>query len=138
MDIQHTLMADYAEIVNGKLYVMGGGWDTYYAKEVPAQVRLAVAVGVSVEWEETNQPIPVHIYVEDDDAQQLARIEAKMQVGRPANLQAGSRQLSQMAANLTLNVKAFGGYRVRTIAGEGPAQKESNLTFRIAKRAQKN
>lgn len=95
MDIQHVLVADYAEIVNGKLYLMGGGWDTYYAREIPVQMRVAVTIGVSIEWEETNQRIPVYAYLEDDDGTQLARIEASMQVGRPAELTAGSRQLSQ-------------------------------------------
>jgi hypothetical protein len=30
-----VIIADYADIVNGKLYLMGGGWDTFYAKEAP-------------------------------------------------------------------------------------------------------
>lgn len=134
MEIQHTLISDHAEIVNGKLYLMGGGWDTYYAREVPTQIRVAVAVGISIEWDETNETIPVHVYVEDDDAQQLARIQGTMQVGRPPNLRPGSRQLSQLAANLNLNVKQHGGFRVRTVAGEGERQKESSIAFRVVER----
>lgn len=134
MDIQHILIADYADIVNGKLYLMGGGWDTFYAREVPVQVRMGIAIGVRIDWDETNQRIPVHVYVEDDDAAQLARIEGAMQVGRPAQLLPGSRQLSQMAVNLNINLNQYGGYRVRAIAGEGEAAKESTIAFRVMER----
>lgn len=129
------IIADYADIVNGKLYLMGGGWDTFYAKEAPSQVRLSIAVGVLVGWEETNQPLIVNLFVEDDDGKQMAKIEGKMQVGRPAALPPGSRQLSQMAANITMNLPAFGGYRVRVVA-EGSKQEiaERNVTFRMLER----
>ena len=129
------IISDYADIVNGKLYLMGGGWDTFYAKEAPSQVRLSIAVGVLVGWEETNLPLIVNLFVEDDDGKQMAKIEGKMQVGRPAALPPGSRQLSQMAANITMNLPAFGGYRVRVVA-EGSKQEtaERNVTFRMLER----
>ena len=129
------IIADYADIVSGKLYLTGGGWDTFYAKEAPSQVRLAVAVGVLVGWEETNLPLTVNLFVEDDDGKQMAKIEGKMQVGRPAGLPPGSRQLSQMAANITMNLPAFGGYRIR-VAAEGAKQEvaERNVPFRMLER----
>lgn len=129
------IIADYADIVNGKLYLMGGGWDTFYAKEAPSQVRLSIAVGVLVGWEETNQPLVVNLFVEDDDGKQMAKIEGKMQVGRPAGLAPGSRQLSQMAANITMNLPAFGGYRVRVLAeGAEQAAAERHVPFRMLER----
>lgn len=134
MHIQHALVADYAEIVNGKLYLMGGAWDTIHLREVPATVRMAIALGLRVEWEETNTAIPVVVYVEDDDARELARIEGNVQVGRPASLPPGSRQMSQMAVNLGFSVPAFGGYRVRVVAGRGEEQQESIAPFRVAHR----
>lgn len=135
MHIQHALIADYAEIVNGKLYLMGGGWDTISLREVPGAIRMAIAVGIQVDWEETNQVIPVVVHVEDDDAGELARIEGKVQVGRPASLPPGSRQISQMAVNLGFTVPSFGGYRVRVIAGAGGGIQESIAPFRVAERS---
>lgn len=135
MHIQHALVADYAEIVNGKLYLMGGAWDTINLREVPGAIRMAIAIGLQLDWEETNQAIPVVVYVEDDDARELARIEGKVQVGRPASLPPGSRQLSQMAVNLGFTVPAFGGYRVRVLAGAGESVQESIAPFRVAQRA---
>lgn len=135
MRIQHALIADYAEIVNGKLYLMGGAWDIIHLREAPGPVRMAFAVGLQVDWEETNQAIPIIVHVEDDDAHELARIEGKVQVGRPASLPPGSRQMAQMAVNLAINVPAFGGYRVRVTAGNGDTQVESMSPFRVAQRA---
>jgi hypothetical protein len=135
MQIQHIVLADYAEIVNGKLYLMGGGWNTFFAREVPVQMRIAVAVGVRIEWEETNRPIPVRVYVEDDDGKELARIEGTMQVGRPANLPGGSSQLSQMAVNLSLSAARYGNYRIRALAGEGEFAEESGVSFRVVERS---
>lgn len=134
MRIQHALIADYAEIVNGKLYLMGGAWDMIHLREAPGHVRMAFAVGLQVDWEETNQAIPIVVHVEDDDAHELARIEGQVQVGRPAALPPGSRQMAQMAVNLATNVPAFGGYRVRVTAGTGEGQVESMSPFRVLQR----
>jgi hypothetical protein len=131
VEIQYLLVCDYAEIVNGKLYLMGGGWDRYDAREVPTNFRLAVAAGVRIGWEETNVLNPVRIIIEDDDGKELARIDGTMQVGRPANLPPGSTQLSQIAANLPLRAEAFGGYRVRMVAGDGERSVEATVPFRV-------
>lgn len=135
MEIQYILTADYAEIVNGKLYLVGGGWDMYGTPEVPANIRFAVAAGVRIGWEETNTRHTVRIFIEDDDGKELARIDGAVQVGRPANLAPGSTQLSQLAVNLPLTIQEFGGYRVRLVAGEGDAARETTIPFRVHKKA---
>jgi hypothetical protein len=134
MKIQYALIADSAEIVNGKLYLMGGGWDHFSARELPVQLRLAVAVGIRIEWDETNIAHPLDIFIEDDDGKELARVNGSMQVGRPSNLPQGGTQLSQMAVTLPLRVDAWGGYRVRISAGEGPDSQGSILPFRVAQK----
>jgi hypothetical protein len=131
MEIAHALLADYAEIVNGKLYLMGGGWDRYFAATTPVQMRVAIVVGVRISWDETNKPVPVHVYVEDDDGKELVHIEGAVNVGRPPQLPPGSDQLAQMCANLALGIPAHGGYRARIIAGEPPGSVERRLTFRV-------
>ena len=133
MDIEYVLIADYAEIVAGKLYVMGGGWDNTTAPEVPAGIRMAVAVGVRLGWEETNTAIPVEMTVHDDDAQELVRVNGAVQVGRSAELLPGSTQLAQIAINLQLNLPTFGGYRVRVVAGGGDLTR--SLPFRLVRRS---
>ena len=131
MDIDYALIADHADIVGGKLYLMGGGWDTFTAPNLPMQIRLAVAVGVRIGWEETNRPVPIVVTVEDDDGATLVRIEGGVNVGRPPLLPPGATQLAQMAANFPVNIAKAGGYRVAIRAGEGDSVVDRGLPFRI-------
>ena len=48
-----VLLCDYAEAVNGKLYVMGGGWNVAFAADQPMNAALAILV--IVPWDRTNQ-----------------------------------------------------------------------------------
>jgi hypothetical protein len=131
VDIEYALIADAADISGGKLYLMGGGWDTYTLREAPGHVRLAIAVGVRLGWEETNHAAPIRVTVADDDNQELVRLETSVNVGRPAHLAPGSTQLAQMAVNIPLNVPRHGGYRVIVRAGEAPNVQERALPFRV-------
>jgi hypothetical protein len=132
MDIDYALIADYAEIVGGKLYLMGGGWDTTYTAETPVVVKVAIAVGVRVPWNETGQAIPVRMTVEDDDGEVFVSMDGGVSVGRPEGLAPGSAQLTQVAANVAFNAPRFGGYRVLVVAGEGDASVSHALPFRVA------
>ncbi|MFN8505949.1 MAG: hypothetical protein U0547_00120 [Dehalococcoidia bacterium] len=132
MDIDYALICDYAEAVNGKMYIMGGGWETTFAPAFPAALRLAVAFGVRFGWDETNKAAPVLVRVEDDDGQELVRIEGQMNVGRPPTLPPGSTQLAQMAANVPVSIARAGGYIVAIRAGAGPEMVERRLPFRVA------
>ncbi|MGK2965475.1 MAG: DUF6941 family protein [Tepidiformaceae bacterium] len=131
MRIDYALIADYAEINGGKLYVMGGGWDTFRGKQVPMPVRVAVAVGVRLEWEETNSPVPVRVTIEDEDGQGLIRADGTLNVGRPPHLPPGSSQLAQVAMNLQVILPAYRGYRVQVTAGEGDSGVTTSLPFRL-------
>lgn len=131
MEIDYALLAEHAEVTGGKLYLMGGGWDTMNVPEVPATVRLTVALGVRVEWEETNLPISVVVVVQDEGEADLVRLDGQMQVGRPPQLPPGSTQLSQMTATLQVPLPRFGAYRVSVIAGGEGAARRRILPFRL-------
>jgi len=132
--IEYAVLADHAEIVNGKLYLMGGGWDTYNATQAPVHVRMAIAIGVRIEWEETNKPVPVRVHVEDDDGLEIMRAEGALNVGRPPHLPPGSGQLAQMAVTLPADIPRFGGYRIRIVAGDTEPLSELALPFRVNQR----
>lgn len=132
MDIDYALLADYAEVVNGKLYLVGGGWDQRAAPEAPAQARFAVALGVRFAWEETNIPVELSVALEDDDGAGLLRVDGRLQVGRPPHLPAGASQLVQAALLLQADLPRFGGYRVVVTARrpDGP-ECVRTLPFRL-------
>ena len=136
MQIDYAILAEHAEVTGNKLYLMGGGWDTMFAAEAPAPVRLVCAAGVRVDWDETNRPFPITITIEDDDAQEIFRIAGQMQVGRPSHLPVGSTQLYQMAATMQVTMPRFDGYRVLVNVGEGDSAIRKALPFRLAQRKQ--
>ena len=91
MEIDYLLLAEHAEVTASKLYLMGGGWDTMSVPEAPANVRLMLAAGVRVEWDETNAPVPLL-----DLGRLPGRIEmvhgfqARLHVGADAHLGGGA------------------------------------------------
>ncbi|HMO52898.1 MAG TPA: hypothetical protein PJ994_00175 [Tepidiformaceae bacterium] len=134
MQIDYALLAEHAEVTGNKLYLMGGGWDTMFAPDVPAPVRVVCATGIRVDWDETNITLPITLTIEDDDAQEVFRIQGQMNVGRPPNLAIGSSQLYQMAATMQVTLPRFDGYRVVVAVGEGDAALRKAIPFRLARR----
>ena len=135
MDIDYLILAEHAEVTGSKLYLMGGGWDTMNVADVPANVRLTAVAGIRVEWDETNVSLPVVVRVDDDDAQEVFRLDGQMNVGRPPQLLPGTSQLSQMTFVLQLQLKALGGYRVSLAVGPEDRQVRRSVPFRLVKAA---
>ncbi|MGE0601109.1 MAG: hypothetical protein AB7J35_15670 [Dehalococcoidia bacterium] len=135
MEIDYLLLAEHAEVTGSKLYLMGGGWDTMNVPDVPANIRLTLAAGVRVEWDETNTTIPLVVRVDDDDAQEVFRLDGQMNVGRPPQLLPGTSQLSQMTFVMQIQLKAAGGYRITLVAGTGEREVRRSIPFRLVKGA---
>jgi hypothetical protein len=62
MDVT-LLLADSAQVADGKLYILGGGWSVTGPDPVPS----AVAVKVSVDWHEFNRLHHWELFLEDAD-----------------------------------------------------------------------
>jgi hypothetical protein len=57
------LIADSAQVADGKLYILGGGWSVTGPEPVPS----AVAIKVAVDWHEFNSPHHWELILEDAD-----------------------------------------------------------------------
>ncbi len=135
MEIDYLILAEHAEVTGAKLYLMGGGWDTMNVADVPANVRITAVAGIRVEWDETNVAIPLVVRVDDDDAQEVFRLNGQINVGRPPQLLPGTSQLSQMTFVLQLPLKSLGGYRVSLVVGPEEQQVRRSVPFRLVKAA---
>ena len=87
------LLADAAQEVNGKLYVLGGGWSV----TGPDLPPMALAVKLDVPWSEANKNHAFSMVLVDADGrpvrvaeEQEVRVEGSFEVGRPAGTPAGS------------------------------------------------
>ena len=63
-EIDYLLLADHAAVVQGKLYLSGGGWDRVSPAEFPHQMMIGIAAGIRVPYTETDDPHSVGIRLE--------------------------------------------------------------------------
>jgi hypothetical protein len=98
VDLDFLLVADRAEAVNGKLYVLGGGWDRIALPAFPAQANFDVALGVMVAYRETNEQHTFQLTLEDDDNQVvLGPISGQFELGRPPGIRPAQAQRFMVA-----------------------------------------
>ena len=64
------LLCDAAQVADGKLYILGGGWSMTGPDPVPS----AVALKIDVDWNEAERPHHWELFLEDADGQ-LVRFE---------------------------------------------------------------
>ncbi len=102
MQLSTFLLADHAEAVNGKLYVVGGAFNRIAADRFPAvHSHLSVGAVINVPWEATNQRHSLELRLIDADGVPVIPepIHAAFEAGRPPGLRAGDEQLVVMVFN---------------------------------------
>lgn len=101
--IKTMIVADGAQAVNGKLYILGGGFDHINMPTQPFQFRFDLAMLISVPWTATNDPYQLVVELVDADSNPVGyRAEATMETGRPP----GSRRGTSFTIPLALPVFA--------------------------------
>jgi len=109
--VEWLVLADSAQVVGNKLFLMGGGWDVLTINTgFPAQHRMAIAASFRVPWNETNQKHNSEIELRTEDGQTIAKIEGQFEVGRPPGIKGGQDQRIQFAADLAVPINAPGTY----------------------------
>lgn len=106
MRLTASFLADAAQVTAGKLYVLGGAFDTITARSFPAVHRsLAVVLVAEIGPGDRNRDLPIRIALLDEDGADLGvESQGNLRVGAPSTLPAG-------AASLVPLVSAFGNIR---------------------------
>ena len=131
MQITTALLADAAQVANGKLFIHGGGWDVIHAVGFPTtQPTMALALVFRVEYSEALVDIPIRIELLDEDEREAGpSVDAKLNVGHPAGMKAGAPMFVPQA--LTLNMTPFakpGEYRFKISSAQ---QELASVPFRL-------
>jgi len=122
--IDFLILADRAEAVNGKLYMLGGAWDQLNVVDFNQPIQISLALGVLVPWTETNEEQQLEIYIETEDGRRLEPdIRASLNVGRPPNAIKGQSFRSIVAVNGQWLLPGAGAYRVVATLGNGESKK---------------
>ena len=123
IEVDFLILADRAEVVNGKLYAMGAAWDRIGVADFSRPMPLSVAVGVLVPWTATNQPHVVTLTLRDQDGLPVDfRVEANFVTGRPPFL-TGEVQRVLLAIPATSVVLPGPGNYVLAAAVDGTEMK---------------
>lgn len=113
----NLLLCDAAQVVNGKLYILGGGWNNYYV--VPGgAVAFAAAIDLIVPWELTNRKLNLAIELLTEDREEVPHPESnepikatgELVVGRPPEARAGADLHTSHALPFGPFPLAQGGY----------------------------
>jgi hypothetical protein len=100
------LLADAVQAVNGKLYILGGGWSI----TGPAPTPSAIAIKVDVPWDEANRKHHFRLALVDADGQAVSvpgpiqdipvEVTGEFEAGRPPGLKPGSPLDVVLALNI--------------------------------------
>jgi hypothetical protein len=127
MEIEFLIIADAVDAVNHKIYMIGGGWDRWTSHTYPSPIRLGIAIGLLVGWDETNERQHISISIIDADGEPtVPEMGADVEVGRPPGMKPGSPQRALLAINAAFPLPKPGRYEVRL---EAPNGVEKRITF---------
>ncbi|MGH9177031.1 MAG: DUF6941 family protein [Acidimicrobiales bacterium] len=101
------MLCDAAQVADGKLYILGGGWSITGPDPAPS----AVAIKLEVDWHEAAEAHHWELFLVDADGRevsfqtpegssQLIEIRGDFQVGRPEGVPAGTPIDLPLAINL--------------------------------------
>ena len=125
------MLADSAQVSAGKLFVLGGAFDTINARSFPATVRgLSVVLVADVEPADRNRDLPIAIRLFDEDGTSLG-VESRgmMRVSASSTLPAGASSLVPLVASfLGVRFTRPGGY-VFIVDHEG--EELGRIPFRV-------
>jgi hypothetical protein len=90
------LLCDAAQVADGKLYILGGGWSLVGPDPMPS----AVALKIDVDWTQAGSPHHWELYLVDEDGQPVLvetpdgpkpmEVRGDFEVGRPGTVPEGS------------------------------------------------
>ncbi len=117
MRLGFLLLADHAEAVNGKLYMVGGGWNVLRLPELPHEWGFHIALGLDVGWDETNRNHNLVVNVQDPDGVELGEgLSAEFEAGRPPGMPAGQDQRLVMSIGTSVSFDTSGPHAAVVVA----------------------
>jgi hypothetical protein len=132
MEIDYAFLADSAEVINGKTYVMGGSIDSIWAKQVPVVYpKLSFVLRIVFEAGEIGRKHNLEIQIMDEDGSIIATVGGDMEIpGKNPQAPKGWRSSLLTVLNFAnLQFPKFGTYNFNILADNFSLK---SIPFRIA------
>ncbi len=131
MKIEYALLADAAQAVGGKVFVLGGGWNLFRSASYPAPVQFAVAIGLGFSTSEVGMKYPLNIAIADESGVPIVpEMKGQVETGQPApDVPKTASMKIPVAININMSLPHPGTYGIVVTAGpvEYSAIVRSNL-----------
>ena len=125
IEIDFVILSDYAQAVDGKLNLIGGGWNLHHAREYPSNLLLGLGIGVLVPWSETNREHELHFEIRKSEGAMVMKGQGKYNVGRDVATPVGMTQRVTLGISAPLQLQEEGTYEI-IVTTTG---KEKRVTF---------
>ena len=134
VDIEYLLLADAVQVIDGKIHVTGGGFDTMLVPAVPQTAQLAIACGVLIPWDEAEKEHTLSVSVATADGRPLAPPHRQtFRTGRTAGLLPGASVHVPFAITWQLTFPDYGRYAVSaTVDARRDAERRLEFSVRPA------
>lgn len=131
MKIDYALLADAAQSVGGKMFVLGGGWNIFRSASYPAPVQLAIAVGIGFAGNEVGIRYPMKIVIADEAGVPVVpEMNGQIETGQLApDLPNGLAVKIPMAWNVSFAVPHPGRYAIVVTVGSAHADLSFDAIF---------
>ncbi len=130
--VEFALVADAVQAVAGKLYIIGGGWDTLFVRSFPARhPTLGIGIRIRIPWSDLDT-FTLAVDLVDEDGSSLfkgKRLEQRIKVNRPSTMPAGGDM--GIVRAFTFNNLVFpkeGGYAFGILVDDNEV---SRMRFRL-------
>jgi hypothetical protein len=102
------ILCDAAEEINGKLYILGGGWTHLLRPNQPANVALAMMIRVPLDEADKQHKLEVSLLREDGEPVRLGdnpfKVEGAFEVGAPTGMKPGRELIAPVALQFGLTL----------------------------------
>jgi hypothetical protein len=119
MQLGFLLLTDHSEVLGGKVYAMGAGWNMLRFSSLPTEHTFGIAFGIDVPWDETNQRHELSIEVQDPDGDRLGdEFTLEFETGRPPGAVPGQDQRIALSLASVITFETPGPHAVLLRLGE--------------------
>jgi hypothetical protein len=131
MKIEYALLADAAQAVGGKIYVLGGGWNMFRSPSFPAPVQLAIAIGLGFTFNEIGIKYPLNVVIADETGVPIVpEMKGQVETGQPAaDVPKTASVKIPVAININMSLPHAGTYGIVVTAGTSTAQLSFEAIF---------
>jgi hypothetical protein len=136
--IEYVLLCDAAQTtMEGKLYVLGGGWSQIIrwvappaSSLIPPPTQFAIAASFLFDWNDANQPTGIRVTIEhQDERPPIFEVGAQITAGRAPQATPGDPLRAMIALPILINFPEAGGYCVRAHMDGAP--QDVMVRFRV-------